>query len=605
MNFRMNNILLHILVLMIFLGANFNVSSQGFRIMLDENYSDWKSIPPLYGDDTGDSNGIDFITVKATNYNGFLFFYLELGSEINLQDQNAITLYLDTDNDPATGLQIKGIGAELEYTFGTRSGKFRDGLLTIDISHADIGLVSIPPVTSNIFEIIIDTTAVIGGKKLFTGSQMKIAFVNNITGGDEIPNEDVEPIFNFNTTEPQIEINYSIEKLNNEWVRILSYNSKKDNLFDPSLKDSYSRIFKALNPNIIGFQEIRNHTAEQTAELIEEFLPSLESEQWYYAKQGSDIIVVSRFPIEQSFYIEGNGAFLIDLREEYGKDLLFVNAHTPCCAKNDSRQREIDAFMAFIRGAKEEGGLLTLEDKTPIVIVGDMNLVGYKQQQTTLVTGDIVNTNIYGEKFTPDWDSTSLMDTKPPTTNSPATFTWYNESSSFAPGRLDYIVFTNSVIDLKNSFVLFTNELPQDSLDKYNLIFDDVTRASDHLPTVADFDFNSIVSVEEVSDKQRPNDFELFQNYPNPFNPSTTIKYSIPTSPQPSPSQGEGAREGLIVSLKVYDILGREVATLVNKEQAPGKYGVMFHSRNLASGIFYYELKAGSFIQSRKMILLK
>ncbi|HHE64921.1 MAG TPA: endonuclease/exonuclease/phosphatase family protein, partial [Bacteroidetes bacterium] len=539
MNFRMNNILLHFLILMIFLGAKFTASPQSFRIVLDEDYSDWKSIPPLYSDNTGDSNGIDFISVKATNYNGFLFFYLELGSEINLQDQNSITLYLDTDNDPATGLQIKGIGAEIEYTFGTRSGKFRDGLLTVDISHADIGLVSIPTVTSSVFEIMIDTSVVIAGKKLFTSSQMKIALVNNITGGDEIPDGDVEPIFNFISTESQIEINYSIEKLNSKYVRILSYNSERDNLFDASLKDSYSRIFKALNPTIIGFQEIYDHTAEQTAALIEEFLPSLESEQWYYAKQGSDIIVVSRFPIDQSFYVQGNGAFLVNLREKYGKDLLFVNAHTPCCANNDSRQREIDAFMAFIRDAKEEGGLLTLEDQTPIVIVGDMNLVGYKQQQTTLITGDIVNTNIYGNKFIPDWDSTYLMDTKPPTTNSPATFTWYNEGSSFAPGRLDYIVFTNSVIDLQNSFVLFTNELPQDSLDKYNLIFDDVTRASDHLPTVADFDFNPIVSVEEVSDVRRPNDFKLSQNYPNPFNPSTIINYSIPTSPQPSPSQGE------------------------------------------------------------------
>ena len=137
------------------------------------------------------------------------------------------------------------------------------------------------------------------------------------------------------------------------------------------------------------------------------------------------------------------------------------------------------------------------------------------------------------------------------------------------------------------------------------MTFDDVTRASDHLPTVADFDFNPIVSVEEVSDEQRPNDFILSQNYPNPFNPSTTIKYSIPTSPQPSPSQGEGVREGLVVSLKVYDILGREIATLVNKQQKAGYYEVNWNAANNSSGVYFYRIQAGEFVQIKKMILLK
>jgi len=104
-------------------------------------------------------------------------------------------------------------------------------------------------------------------------------------------------------------------------------------------------------------------------------------------------------------------------------------------------------------------------------------------------------------------------------------------------------------------------------------------------------------------------EYKLEQNYPNPFNPSTTIKYSIPTSPQPSPSQGEGVREGLIVSLKVYDILGREVATLVNKAQPPGSYDVEFNpvssSQYLASGVYFYKIQIGNYSQVKKMILQK
>jgi len=101
-------------------------------------------------------------------------------------------------------------------------------------------------------------------------------------------------------------------------------------------------------------------------------------------------------------------------------------------------------------------------------------------------------------------------------------------------------------------------------------------------------------------------DFVLEQNYPNPFNPTTKIRYSIPTSPQSPHLQGE---EVGVVTLKVYDILGNEVATLVNEEQAPGIYEVEFSTSTgtsqLASGVYLYRLKAGNFSQNKKMILLK
>lgn len=86
-------------------------------------------------------------------------------------------------------------------------------------------------------------------------------------------------------------------------------------------------------------------------------------------------------------------------------------------------------------------------------------------------------------------------------------------------------------------------------------------------------------------------DFSLSQNFPNPFNPSTKITYSV---------------AGLSkVSLKVYDILGREIVTLVNEEKQAGKYEVNFNASQLASGVYFYHLKAGDFIQSKKMILIK
>jgi len=112
----------------------------------------------------------------------------------------------------------------------------------------------------------------------------------------------------------------------------------------------------------------------------------------------------------------------------------------------------------------------------------------------------------------------------------------------------------------------------------------------------SNFDTTSIVSVEEIQSGNIPEEYFLSQNYPNPFNPSTKIEFAIP--------------EDGLVSLKIFDLLGNEVATLVNEELAPGKYEVEFNShsgegRNLTSGIYFYKLQAGSFVATKKMLLLK
>jgi len=97
------------------------------------------------------------------------------------------------------------------------------------------------------------------------------------------------------------------------------------------------------------------------------------------------------------------------------------------------------------------------------------------------------------------------------------------------------------------------------------------------------------------------NEFSLSQNYPNPFNPSTTIKYSIPVETRRPTTAGSPQN----VILKIYDILGREIATLVNRKQKAGNYEVQFNAKDLTSGIYFYKLQSGNFVESRKMLLLK
>jgi hypothetical protein len=88
-----------------------------------------------------------------------------------------------------------------------------------------------------------------------------------------------------------------------------------------------------------------------------------------------------------------------------------------------------------------------------------------------------------------------------------------------------------------------------------------------------------------------PVEYSLLQNYPNPFNPSTTIGYSL-------------AKESF-VQLKIYDVLGREIKTLIDEKESVGTYNVHFDASDLNSGIYFYRIAAGGFVESKKMILLK
>ena len=98
------------------------------------------------------------------------------------------------------------------------------------------------------------------------------------------------------------------------------------------------------------------------------------------------------------------------------------------------------------------------------------------------------------------------------------------------------------------------------------------------------------MGVEEAA-STLPSSYELEQNFPNPFNPATTIRYSISKASN--------------VELKVFDLLGREVQNLVSTVQPPGQYSVTFNALDLASGVYFYRLTAGTFTETKKLMLLK
>ncbi len=168
-------------------------------------------------------------------------------------------------------------------------------------------------------------------------------------------------------------------------------------------------------------------------------------------------------------------------------------------------------------------------------------------------------------------------------------------------------VFSSSVYDIdKDSFTVF---IPLDSTVlqindtiAYRVFVSDTTifHNSNYYPYIGYKKIKVLSAITGVSDNSVLNKFHLLQNYPNPFNPTTKIKYAIPASLNPS-------KGGTLIQLKIYDVLGNEIATLVNKEQSPGEYEVEFDvgKYNLSSGVYFYQLNAGGFISTKKMILLR
>ncbi|TKJ42455.1 hypothetical protein CEE37_01875 [candidate division LCP-89 bacterium B3_LCP] len=592
-------ILISLLICILFLFQK-DTQAEAARIYMDGNFSDWESVEPLHVDPVGDQlvDSLDFGTLWVANDERYLFLCLELGTDILLQEEHDFDLYLDTDNDPSTGQPINGIGADFDWNFNDGDGHFRVGPIPYPVDHEDLSFVTAPTVSSDIYEIVIDRYATpVGQYELFTSDTISILFHDSGAGQDYLPDAGTTLQYVFDDSPlPPFPVS-SIQKQDPSHIRVLSYNVHLDDFFDPYLEDEYTRILNAIEPDVIAFQEIYDHNVFETVDRVTAMLGGA----WYGTKINPDIILVSRYTFAETIniYDDGNGAFLLNLQPDYDCQMLVINAHLPAGQANTNRQNEVDAIMAFIRDAKEPGGELELEENTPILITGDMNFVGYAQQLVTMVTGQIYFTGPFGPPFDPDWDGTDFTDLTPRHTDTPFYFTWYNDWSYYTPGRFDFMIYSDSVLEAWNNFVLFTPGMSPDSLAANGLQADDVLDASDHLPVVCDFVPNPEMGVSGKDDSHKPAEYALLQNFPNPFNPTTVISFSMPVSSW--------------VKLDVFDINGRNVGAGLSRRDAegetrpytPGTHQITFDGSGLPSGIYFYRLTADDFTAIGKMVLIK
>lgn len=550
-------------------------------IYIDENFSDWAAIEPLHRNPSESF----FQRLWVTNDMDHLYLSFEIAGEEILQQSNVV-LWIDSDMNSSTGIPIGDMGAELRWHFGDRSGNFVHNDVTSSIRHRHIGVVNAPTVSGTRFEISLQRDSRPDGQnQLFDSDEIRILL--SYGSSETMPDDNSGISYTFQDVQrerPPV----SLSRAPGTDFRVVAYNSQTNSLFAPGRRLAYERIFSALEPDLIGFSELYNGTAEDVAAVMNELYP-IEG-TWYTAKPvssgsgGNDLVLASRYPIVKSHPIvwsSTNGTrtavFLVDLRPDFDTDLLVFVSHPNCCEGTTNRQIQLDAMMAYLRDWKEDPATVP---NTPFMHIGDMNLVTYEYQRRTLLHGEIVNTQ-YFPAFDPDWDGSVLRDLNPIVTGTPMGFTWYSESSDFSPGRLDYIIYSGATLESLNSFNLFTRTLTQQELTYNGLLQNDTDVASDHLPVIGDFRFRTTVSIDG---KDESPSFRIGAAHPNPSRGNIRLPVFLPSSVE--------------VWIEVVDMLGRRVSSS-DFSLGAGEHNLYAELGDVASGVYVLRVIAGSEITTQ------
>ena len=297
-------------------------------------------------------------------------------------------------------------------------------------------------------------------------------------------------------------------------LRVVSYNIKWDSIFsdnDPAQAAKFARVLAATDPDLLNLQEIGDpfcasctpKSGEDVRVLLNTLAP-LGGAGWQ-VHQGGDNVIASKYPLSMRRTDTNPGGnrsqaiALVDLPDaQFASDFYLLNNHYKCCGneggfEDQLRQQESDSIVSWLKDARAPGEVVDLPPGTPFAVVGDLNLVGGSQPLDTLVDGNIQNEFAYGTDSAPDWDGSPLKNAQPLHNGTgPADYTWRNDNSRFAPGVLDFVIYSDSALDVGNQFVLNTVAMSSAERAATGLQANDITvdsqgRNYDHLPVVVDF----------------------------------------------------------------------------------------------------------------------
>ncbi len=572
-------------------------ASASLPIQIDGDFSDWNGAAAT--DPPGDAggSGIDFTHLWIANDENWLFIRFDTGVEVQPDEGQDIRIVLDTDDDAGTGAAVAGVGAELVWSLGQRSGTMYLNGGSQSTSHAALGLDISPTSSGTAFELAIRRDAKgSGNMPLFPGNAVRVVIADFGAGGDAIG---AGTLYTFDST-PQPVPSLSLARGDPGHVRIASYNTLNDGLFDTSAsrQAAFGRILAAVDADVWILEEVWNHDGPQVEAKFEQLLPTGAGESWTAVNPLQGIVVVSRFPVLESATLPVSTrdwvATRVDPRPAFTTDLVVLGDHWKAYsgASNDAaREDQADGLIRYVADMRA-GTLLSVAPQTPIVAGGDLNLVGIRRPLDTAITGDITDEAKWGSDSPPDWDGSDFDVVWARHPDARFVYTWRSDGGSYYPGRLDWLFYTGSVLTLENHFVLDTRGMTPANLAANGLLATDTPTASDHAPIVADFSAGSNAGVPApvaagLSLAARP----------NPFTTSTRIGFVLPRD--------------AVIRLSVFDVSGRLVRVLdPGSVLAAGPHTVAWDGldtagRRVAPGVYLAELATGSGRMLRRVVRLR
>lgn len=319
-------------------------------VYLDESYNEWADIESLFEQDVS-STGLK--TLKLTNDSRYLYLYLEFQEEIILQDGHSYRLLIDADANAQTGRAWSSggntLGAELLVDFGSRDITAYLSNSTQEKSSYDMGMVNAPTVSSTQFEVVLDRRVILETTPWLQGNTIQVALAVGPTLQQETG------VLTYSMSDQEYDPSpFRFERQDPSDMRVVSYNVLRDNPFDVLVNPRFGRIFKALDPDIVGVQEVYDYSSEQLASLFEQWLPSEQGEAWYHGGNDAgegDTHLISRYPVVASGQIDKESTvYMVD---KEGQSMMVISSHPPCCNNDDGRRLAFNNMMQFIDQAKK------------------------------------------------------------------------------------------------------------------------------------------------------------------------------------------------------------------------------------------------------------
>lgn len=406
-------------------------------VLIDGYDDDWKRIKPIWI-----NKNHSITSVRSVASETLLYFKVEFSSSINVQREGGLNILLEHTSDK---------NPSFSWDFKNHTGKLNEQKISVQ----NIDLIMAPAWMSNWVEFSI--------RKDMFSSVTNLSLVMYL--GDRPADAKVNVAYHPMPLSESIEEKLLLPSKPRDHIRFMSYNFESNGLNDSLKRTVLSRALSVLRPDIIAFQELYELQAKE----VESFAEKVLGEDWYSAKQGSDLIVVSRFPITNAkpllqFKYGAASLYKIELKSKYGTALDVINIHMPCCNYDSAEIRRnliAEEINRYLKSRPSEN------TNTPVLIAGDLNPVG-----------DVFPLAKVVEEF-------PLNMMRPVHLGSCLCYTWHKPKTSFASTNLDFIGYYN--LEVAYAFVFSTTSLPQRLLNELKLEKDHSLMLSDHFPLVFDF----------------------------------------------------------------------------------------------------------------------